>query len=91
MSQETLHACVMSWVPCDLTQASISITSTPSEVGDQRQGYPLITDDETKVQVKYWPRVSTNKKRGSGLYLLATHPLVFCYSAAPSPVYQAGN
>lgn len=43
----------MSWAPHDLTQASVSITSTPSEVGEKGQGYPLVTDDETKVQVKY--------------------------------------
>lgn len=52
-AKETRHACVMSWAPHDLTQASVSITSTPSEVGEKGQGYPLVTDDETKVQVKY--------------------------------------
>ena len=75
-AKETGHACVMSWAPHDLTQASVSITSTPSEVGEQGQGYPLVTDDETKVQVKYVAQGLnlTNKKRGPGPHLLAQTP-----------------
>ena len=83
-AKETRHARVMSWVPRDLTRASISITSTPSEVGDQRQGYPLITDDETKVQVKYWSGVSTWLIRKGGLACIFW-PQTPWYSATVQP------
>ena len=78
----------MSWAPRGLTQASISITSTPSEVGDQRQGYPLFTDDETKVQVKYWPRVSTWLIRKRGLaYIFWPQTPWYSATVQPPPLF----